>query len=155
MGPWLSGWISTSWYLSRQVYQRANNGPHSHRHSWVCTVLRRCGLPLMTILSVQRDILQSLKMNQERIFHALHPFNRANLFYEVSFIPFPFIRLYWLVPCLRSDTFPLLSLSLRWQTYVNIYGTFIVSADRHHPALSIVERVWLAMRCPHTWGEEV
>lgn len=33
--------------------------------------------------SVQEDIIRSLKMVEDRLFTAAHPFNRANLFYEV------------------------------------------------------------------------
>lgn len=40
---------------------------------------------LLTALSVQRDIIHSLKMDKDELFHAVHPFNRGNLFYEVSF----------------------------------------------------------------------
>lgn len=35
-------------------------------------------------LSVQDDIIQSLKMSQKDLFKVVHPFNRENLFYEVS-----------------------------------------------------------------------
>ncbi|KAH7913942.1 P-loop containing nucleoside triphosphate hydrolase protein [Hygrophoropsis aurantiaca] len=35
--------------------------------------------------SVQRDIVQSLRMTSDRLFKAVHPFNRANLFYEVRY----------------------------------------------------------------------
>jgi len=33
---------------------------------------------------VQRDIIKSLKLDEKYLFEALHPFNRSNLFYEVS-----------------------------------------------------------------------
>jgi len=35
--------------------------------------------------SVQTDIIRNLKMSEERLFTALHPFNRANLFYEIKY----------------------------------------------------------------------
>ena len=35
--------------------------------------------------SVQSDILRSLNMTDDRLFKALHPFNRANLYYEVRY----------------------------------------------------------------------
>lgn len=35
-------------------------------------------------LSVQDDIVRSLNMLEEDLFKVIHPFNRANLFYEVS-----------------------------------------------------------------------
>lgn len=34
--------------------------------------------------SVQDDIVQSLKMSKDHLFKVVHPFNRFNLFYEVS-----------------------------------------------------------------------
>ncbi len=34
--------------------------------------------------SVQQDIIRSLKMTRNRLFLAVHPFNRANLYYEVG-----------------------------------------------------------------------
>ncbi|KAG1728493.1 P-loop containing nucleoside triphosphate hydrolase protein [Suillus paluster] len=35
--------------------------------------------------SVQTDIIRNLKMSEERLFTATHPFNRANLFYEIKY----------------------------------------------------------------------
>lgn len=35
--------------------------------------------------SVQDDIIDSLGMSEENLLRVTHPFNRANLFYEVSF----------------------------------------------------------------------
>ena len=40
-------------------------------------------------LSVQKDIIKSLKLSEEHLFRALHPFNRANLFYEVRYLSNP------------------------------------------------------------------
>lgn len=42
------------------------------------------GFLVLTDFSVQRDIIYSLKMDKDNLFYALHPFNRDNLFYEVS-----------------------------------------------------------------------
>lgn len=39
--------------------------------------------------SVQKDIIKSLKLSEEHLFRALHPFNRANLFYEVRYLSNP------------------------------------------------------------------
>ncbi|KAG1735230.1 P-loop containing nucleoside triphosphate hydrolase protein [Suillus lakei] len=35
--------------------------------------------------SVQADIMRNLKMSEERLFTASHPFNRANLFYDIKY----------------------------------------------------------------------
>ncbi|KAG1906679.1 P-loop containing nucleoside triphosphate hydrolase protein [Suillus fuscotomentosus] len=48
------------------------------------------GVPIMALTatatpSVQTDIIRSLKMSEERLFTALHPFNRANLFYDIKY----------------------------------------------------------------------
>ncbi|KAG0698288.1 P-loop containing nucleoside triphosphate hydrolase protein [Suillus ampliporus] len=48
------------------------------------------GVPIMALtatatLSVQTDIIRNLKMSEERLFTAVHPFNRANLFYEIKY----------------------------------------------------------------------
>ncbi|KAF9240207.1 P-loop containing nucleoside triphosphate hydrolase protein [Melanogaster broomeanus] len=48
------------------------------------------GVPIMALTatatkSVQQDIVRSLKMVEDKLFTALHPFNRANLFYEVRY----------------------------------------------------------------------
>ena len=37
--------------------------------------------------SVQNDIIRSLKLDPDNTFYALHPFNRVNLYYEVSKCP--------------------------------------------------------------------
>lgn len=34
---------------------------------------------------VQQNIIQSLRMSQEYLYKVIHPFNRGNLFYDVSF----------------------------------------------------------------------
>ena len=39
--------------------------------------------------SVQKDIIRSLKLSEEYLFRALHPFNRSNLFYEVRYLSNP------------------------------------------------------------------
>ncbi|KAI9568465.1 P-loop containing nucleoside triphosphate hydrolase protein [Boletus coccyginus] len=48
------------------------------------------GVPIMALTAtatknVQRDIIQSLKMVEDKLFTAVHPFNRTNLFYEVRY----------------------------------------------------------------------
>ncbi|KAI0373878.1 ATP-dependent DNA helicase [Pilatotrama ljubarskyi] len=48
-------------------------------------------IPIMALTatateSVQQDIVRSLKMARHRLFIALHPFNRANLYYEVRYL---------------------------------------------------------------------
>ncbi|KAF9222938.1 ATP-dependent DNA helicase [Gyrodon lividus] len=48
------------------------------------------GVPIMALTatatkSVQRDIVRNLKMVEDKVFTAVHPFNRANLFYEVRY----------------------------------------------------------------------
>ncbi|KAJ8591913.1 ATP-dependent DNA helicase [Rhizopogon salebrosus TDB-379] len=50
------------------------------------------GVPIMALTatatpSVQTDIIRNLKMSEERLFTAVHPFNRANLFYEIKYTP--------------------------------------------------------------------
>ncbi|KAH7885458.1 P-loop containing nucleoside triphosphate hydrolase protein, partial [Phlebopus sp. FC_14] len=47
-------------------------------------------VPIMALTAtatknVQSDIIRSLKMYKDRLFIAVHPFNRANLFYEVKY----------------------------------------------------------------------
>jgi superfamily II DNA helicase RecQ len=34
---------------------------------------------------VQEDIIRSLKMSREHLYKAVHPFNRANLYYEIRY----------------------------------------------------------------------
>ncbi|KAF8895592.1 P-loop containing nucleoside triphosphate hydrolase protein [Infundibulicybe gibba] len=51
-------------------------------------------VPIMALTAtataaVQDDIIRSLKMSEDRLFRALHPFNRANLFYEVKYTSAP------------------------------------------------------------------
>ncbi|KAJ8454684.1 hypothetical protein ONZ51_g12891 [Trametes cubensis] len=51
-------------------------------------------IPIMALTAtategVQDDIIRSLKMAQNRLFVAVHPFNRANLFYEVRYLSSP------------------------------------------------------------------
>ncbi|KAI0662021.1 ATP-dependent DNA helicase [Cubamyces menziesii] len=51
-------------------------------------------IPIMALTAtategVQDDIIRSLKMVQNRLFVAVHPFNRANLFYEVRYLSSP------------------------------------------------------------------
>lgn len=41
------------------------------------------GYSLLMSSSVQVDIIRSLRMSEQNMFKAIHPFNRANLFYEV------------------------------------------------------------------------
>lgn len=36
---------------------------------------------------VQRDIIRNLRLPKDKLFNALHPFNRENLFYEVKYLP--------------------------------------------------------------------
>ncbi|KAG2075365.1 ATP-dependent DNA helicase [Suillus decipiens] len=48
------------------------------------------GVPIMALTatatpSVQTDIVRNLKMSEERLFTASHPFNRANLFYDIKY----------------------------------------------------------------------
>ncbi|KAI0648172.1 P-loop containing nucleoside triphosphate hydrolase protein [Trametes meyenii] len=48
-------------------------------------------IPIMALTAtategVQQDIVRSLKMSRNRLFVALHPFNRANLYYEVRYL---------------------------------------------------------------------
>ncbi|KAG2109161.1 P-loop containing nucleoside triphosphate hydrolase protein [Suillus cothurnatus] len=48
------------------------------------------GVPIMALTatatpSVQTDIIRNLKMSEERLFTASHPFNRANLFYDIKY----------------------------------------------------------------------
>lgn len=76
-------------------------------------------VPIMALTAtatptVQEDILRSLKMSPERLFRALHPFNRANLYYEVAILVLP--------PCIRScglltNTIVLHSPLRRFDTY--------------------------------------
>ncbi|KAI0688963.1 P-loop containing nucleoside triphosphate hydrolase protein [Earliella scabrosa] len=51
-------------------------------------------IPIMALTAtatdtVQQDIMRSLKMERNRLFVALHPFNRANLYYEVRYLSSP------------------------------------------------------------------
>ncbi|PCH40269.1 ATP-dependent DNA helicase [Wolfiporia cocos MD-104 SS10] len=51
-------------------------------------------VPIMALTAtatpvVQEDIIRSLKMSRERLFKAVHPFNRVNLFYEVRYLSSP------------------------------------------------------------------
>ncbi|KAI0670901.1 P-loop containing nucleoside triphosphate hydrolase protein [Trametes maxima] len=51
-------------------------------------------IPIMALTAtategVQQDIIRSLKMSRNRLFVALHPFNRANLYYEVRYLSSP------------------------------------------------------------------
>ncbi|KAH9889798.1 P-loop containing nucleoside triphosphate hydrolase protein [Cubamyces lactineus] len=51
-------------------------------------------IPIMALTAtategVQDDIIRSLKMAQNRLFVAVHPFNRANLYYEVRYLSSP------------------------------------------------------------------
>ncbi|KAI0763648.1 P-loop containing nucleoside triphosphate hydrolase protein [Trametes elegans] len=51
-------------------------------------------IPIMALTatatdSVQHDIVHSLKMSHNRLFIAVHPFNRANLYYEVRYLSSP------------------------------------------------------------------
>ncbi|OJA20194.1 hypothetical protein AZE42_04614 [Rhizopogon vesiculosus] len=48
------------------------------------------GVPIMALTatatsSVQTDIIRNLKMSEERLFTAVHPFNRDNLFYDIKY----------------------------------------------------------------------
>ncbi|KAG8214332.1 P-loop containing nucleoside triphosphate hydrolase protein [Butyriboletus roseoflavus] len=48
------------------------------------------GVPIMALTAtatknVQQDIIRSLKMVEDKLFTAVHPFNRTNLFYEVRY----------------------------------------------------------------------
>ncbi|KAG1841899.1 P-loop containing nucleoside triphosphate hydrolase protein [Suillus subalutaceus] len=48
------------------------------------------GVPIMALtatatMSVQTDIIRNLRMSEERLFTASHPFNRANLFYDIKY----------------------------------------------------------------------
>ncbi|KAL4081135.1 P-loop containing nucleoside triphosphate hydrolase protein [Scleroderma citrinum] len=52
------------------------------------------GVPIMALTAtatnnVQDDIICTLKMVEDRLFTAVHPFNRANLFYEVRYTSAP------------------------------------------------------------------
>jgi hypothetical protein len=38
---------------------------------------------------VQQNIVDILQLSKEHLFKVVHPFNRANLFYEVSLVSFP------------------------------------------------------------------
>ncbi|KAJ6585409.1 P-loop containing nucleoside triphosphate hydrolase protein [Mycena capillaripes] len=51
-------------------------------------------IPIMALTatatpSVQLDIIRSLGMSEEHLFKVIHPFNRANLFYEVRYMSAP------------------------------------------------------------------
>ncbi|KAI9058214.1 ATP-dependent DNA helicase [Trametes sanguinea] len=51
-------------------------------------------IPIMALTAtatqgVQQDILRSLKMAGNRLYVALHPFNRANLYYEIRYLSSP------------------------------------------------------------------
>ncbi|KAI0352602.1 ATP-dependent DNA helicase [Trametes cingulata] len=51
-------------------------------------------IPIMALTAtategVQQDVIRSLKMARSRLFVALHPFNRANLYYEVRYLSSP------------------------------------------------------------------
>ncbi|KAM6494430.1 P-loop containing nucleoside triphosphate hydrolase protein [Amanita muscaria] len=55
---------------------------------------RFVSVPIMALTAtatstVQGDIIQSLKMNQERLFRLQLPFNRPNLFYEIRYFSAP------------------------------------------------------------------
>jgi len=45
----------------------------------------------LLLFRVQRDIITSLKLDQNYLFVALHPFNRSNLYYEVCPLFFLFL----------------------------------------------------------------
>ncbi|CDO71670.1 hypothetical protein BN946_scf184915.g14 [Trametes cinnabarina] len=51
-------------------------------------------IPIMALTAtategVQQDIMRSLKMSGNRLYIALHPFNRANLYYEIRYLCSP------------------------------------------------------------------
>lgn len=44
---------------------------------------------LTFVTRVQEDIINSLHLDRDRMLSVMHPFNRANLFYEVRYSPSP------------------------------------------------------------------
>ncbi|KAF8651913.1 hypothetical protein AX16_004558 [Volvariella volvacea WC 439] len=51
-------------------------------------------IPIMALTAtatptVQEDIIRSLRMSEQHLFRALHPFNRSNLYYEIRYISNP------------------------------------------------------------------
>ncbi|EPQ51113.1 ATP-dependent DNA helicase [Gloeophyllum trabeum ATCC 11539] len=53
------------------------------------------GVPIMALTAtatplVQDDIVKSLKMSDEHLFKVVHPFNRANLYYEIQYWSSPY-----------------------------------------------------------------
>ncbi|GLB38647.1 putative helicase family. RecQ subfamily protein [Lyophyllum shimeji] len=55
---------------------------------------RFSSVPIMALTAtatpeVQADIIRSLQMSEDRLYRALHPFNRENLFYEVQYLADP------------------------------------------------------------------
>ncbi|TFK52140.1 ATP-dependent DNA helicase [Heliocybe sulcata] len=53
------------------------------------------GVPIMALTAtatprVQDDIVRSLRMSQEHLYKVVHPFNRANLYYEIQYWSSPY-----------------------------------------------------------------
>jgi hypothetical protein len=83
--------IQAPWNFSWTFCERANYGVDGDCHSCVCPMTigpqgvlchEQIYWPPLSC-RVQLDIIRTLKMSEEHLFKAVHPFNRANLFYEV------------------------------------------------------------------------
>ena len=71
---------------------------------------------LIVSLRVQDDIVSSLRMSPDHLFKVVHPFNRPNLFYEVS-------------PSLRHTAF--------------VFLRFVLSQVRYQPFLPTAEKQYI------------
>jgi len=79
-----------SWVLSGSDFMECQLWPSQlllHRGTSNCySCLQPCQFAIYDHgSSVQTDIIRNLKMSEERLFTAVHPFNRANLFYEIKY----------------------------------------------------------------------
>ncbi|KAL4261568.1 ATP-dependent DNA helicase [Pleurotus pulmonarius] len=68
----------------REDYRRMGPLFRQHFSEVPITALTATATP-----SVQVDIIRSLRMSEKNMFKAIHPFNRANLFYEVRYSSAP------------------------------------------------------------------
>lgn len=93
MGSRFQRRVSQARFFSGTFSRCPNHGFNGDCHQKVPQPLEQ-SFTLSPLVSVQRDIIRSLKMVEDKLFTAVHPFNRANLFYEVrrSIIPFLLAR---------------------------------------------------------------
>lgn len=100
MGSWLSSRLQKIGHFSDTISWRPHHGTHSNSNPivsctlcidepWLFTPCIRC--------RVQQNIVESLKLSTTHLFKVVHPFNRANLFYEVISASLVLHFIYWLL----------------------------------------------------------